>query len=137
MKVFRAYADEWRGKRHYYVQVRVHPTRKAMIREIDAMASRASSDVEGQCTGVSHYNVKGRLTGRMALMWLNEADLRRNGAELVAHECVHAAMRHVMNKRIDLSEIAGEEVLCYTAGSLTRQINNRLHALGVYHAGAD
>jgi len=91
-----------------------------------------AQDCHGQCSGVSHYNASGKLTGRFAVMWLNAQDLKARPAELVSHECIHAAMRHMKNHDVDLSEMAGEEALCYTAGSLTSQINDRLHNMGVF-----
>lgn len=132
LKVFRAYAEEWRGRRYYYVQVRVAPTRKAMHRDMRSMCHKPTADTEGQCSGISHYGRNGRLTGRFALMWLNSEDVRRRPAEIVSHECVHAAMRLIINKRVDLSQMAGEEALCYVAGSLTQQISDKLHKLGVF-----
>ena len=140
MKSFRAYADEWRGVRYAYVQVRVFPTRKAMGKDIDACEFGPSLGAHGQCSGLTHYNRSGRMTGRFACMWLNEKDLRANASEIVSHECVHAGMRHMANKRINVHErgqIGGsvgpnEEALAYTVGSLAKQINNRLHKLGVF-----
>ncbi len=128
---FRAYAEAWRGKRHYYVYVRVTKTRKAMHRDMRAQHFKPLPGVMGQCSGVTHYNRAGRRTGRFAVMWLNVDDLRGDAAELISHESIHAAMRHMTNRKIDLSNMEGEEALCYCAGSLTQQINDRLHKLGV------
>ncbi len=140
MKVFRAYADDWRGVRYAYVQVRVFPTRKAMQKDIDSTGFGPSLGAHGQLSGLTHYNRAGRLTGRFACMWLNEEDLRANASEIVTHECVHAGMRHMANHKLNVqvpSVEAGpvhenEEALAYTVGSLTKQINNRLHRLGVF-----
>lgn len=132
MKQFRAYADEWRGVFYSFVEVRFFDTRKEMHSDLVAQCYEVTPCVEGQCSGVAHYNKAGRLTGKFAVMWLNAEDVRANPAEIVSHECIHAAMRHMVNRKVDLSNIAGEEALCYTAGSLTRQVNNRLHAMGVF-----
>ena len=139
MKMFRAYADEWRGVMHFYVQVRVFDTREQMCADIDACEFGPSAGAHGQCSGLRHLNKAGRLTGRFACMWLNRDDLRARGAEIVAHECVHAGMRHMANHSLNVHESgeggsvgANEESLAYTVGSLCRQINDRLHKLGVF-----
>ena len=139
MKQFRAYADDWRGVRHAYVQVRVFPTRAQMCADIDECEFGPSGDARGQCSGLTHYNRAGRMTGRFACMWLNADDLRIRGSEIVAHECVHAGMRHIKNHKLNLHDKGeggrvadSEEVLAYTVGSLVRQINNRLYALKVF-----
>lgn len=132
MKRFRAYADEWRDVFHCFVEVRVFDTRAEMCADLAEQGYETDSDVQGQCSGVEHYNKAGRLTGKFAIMWLNAEDVRANPAEIVPHECIHAAMRHMANRRVDLSNLAGEEALCYTSGSLCRQINDRLHRIGVF-----
>lgn len=137
MIVFRAYADEWRGPKYAYVQVRVAKTRKQMHADMRDNCYDPSKDTEGQCSGITHYQFsgngkQGRITGLFALMWLNVEDMKKRPAEIVAHECVHAAMRHIANKKVDLSNMAGEEALCYVAGSLVQQINDRLHKAGAF-----
>lgn len=140
MKQFRAYADDWRGVRYAYVQVRVLPSRAEMCQDIDDCEFGPSAGAHGQCSGLAHYSRAGRLTGRFACMWLNEEDLRVNASEIVTHECVHAGMRHMANHKLDVQAHSGqggtvhanEEALAYTVGSLTKQINNRLHKLGVF-----
>ncbi|MCO5355064.1 hypothetical protein [Acidovorax kalamii] len=139
MKTFRAYADEWRGVRHAYVQVRVFGTRAEMCQDIDDCDFGPSLNAHGQCSGLMHYNRAGRLTGRFACMWLNREDLRANGAEIVAHECVHAGMRHMANRGLNVQQPGNgwsvhdnEEALAYTVGHLAKLINDRLHRLGVF-----
>ncbi|MBT2333620.1 hypothetical protein J7E49_06845 [Variovorax paradoxus] len=140
MKQFRAYADAWRGVRYAYVQVRVLPTRKAMCADIDECGFGPSAGAHGQCSGLTHYNRAGRITGRFACIWLNAEDLKANASEIVTHECVHAGMRHMANHKLNVhaggsdcgSCGENEEALAYTVGSLTKQINNRLHKLGVF-----
>lgn len=133
---FRAYADE---KRYLYTQVRVFDTRKAMLDDIMACGFGHGKNgrfldrrVAGQSSGLTHYNRSGRMTGRFNCIWLNRQDLRRNPSEIVSHECVHAAMRYATNKRANLSEMEGEESLCYAAGTMMRAITNRLYKLGVF-----
>lgn len=132
MKSFRAYADEWRDVFHFFVEVRFFDTRKEMHADLVEQCYEIAPCVEGQCSGIAHYDKRGKLTGKFAIMWLNADDVRANPAELVSHECIHAAMRHMKNRKVDLSNVVGEEALCYTAGSLCRQINNRLHEMGVF-----
>lgn len=137
MKEFRVYADDWRGVRYAYVLVRVLDTRKAMQQDINDCEFGPADGCHGQCSGVTHYNAAGRMTGRFACMWLNCEDLRANAAEIVTHECVHAAMRHMNNRKVDITHLTrdcrvGEEALAYTVGSLTAQITNKLHRLGVF-----
>lgn len=131
-KIFRVYADEWRDVFHAFVEVRFFDTRVEMHADMEGKGYETEPDVQGQCSGIAHYNRSGRLTGKFAYIWLNADDVRANPAELVSHECIHAAMRHIQNRRVDLSGMAGEEALCYTAGSLTRQINDKLHKIGIY-----
>lgn len=138
MIVFRAYADDWRNKRWAYVQVRVARTRAEMHKDMREQTYEPTPCTEGQCSGITHYakpagaDKRMRMTGRFALMWLNIDDLLKRPAEIIAHECTHAAMRHITNRRVSLDEMAGEEALCYVVGSLTQQINDRLHRAGVY-----
>ena len=131
MLSFRVCPEAWRGKKHLYVEVRVFDTRKAMHRDIKVGHFGPANDCHGQCSGVAHYDRRGKLTGKFAIMWLNCDDLRGNPAELIAHESIHAAMRHMKNKQVDLLDMGGEEALCYCAGSMTKQINDRLHRLKV------
>lgn len=140
MKEFRVYADDWRGVRYAYVLVRVFDTRSEMCDNIDDCCFGPSGDAHGQCSGIKHYDKSGRLTGRFAIMWLNKEDLSSNPAELVSHECVHAAMRHMSNRCVSVQDGgtdggscgANEEALAYTVGCLTRQVNDKLHKLGGY-----
>jgi hypothetical protein len=132
MKIFRAYADEWRNVLYSFVEVRLHETRVEMLEDLAGQCYEVTDDVQGQCSGQANYNKAGRLTGKFAVMWLNADDVRANPAEVVSHECVHAAMRHAMNRKADLSHMDGEEVLAYTQGCLFRQINRRLHELKVF-----
>lgn len=142
MKSFRAYADLWRDVKFAYVQVRVFDTRKQMAKDINTAHFGPADGTHAQCSGLAHYNRSGRMTGRFALMWFNKQDLALRAAEIVSHECVHAGMRHMANKRINVHQGgqhgggvgANEEALAYTVGCLTQQINDRLHKLGAFDA---
>ncbi|KQP36132.1 hypothetical protein [Pseudorhodoferax sp. Leaf274] len=132
MLKMRVYPEAWRGKKHLYVDVRVFRDRKAMHRDIKSGHFGPANNCHGQCSGIAHYDKRGKLTGKFAIMWLNAEDLRAKPAEIVAHESIHAAMRHMKNKSVDLSDMAGEEALCYCAGSMTQQINDRLYRAKVF-----
>lgn len=129
MKQFRAYADH---SRYYFVEVRVFKTRFEMVKNIkwcgfDDPAPAFSEDstyddVQGQCSGLTHYSKSGRVTGKFACIWLNEDDLSVRPSEIPLHESVHAAMRYARNKNADLDEMAGEEVLAHAAGFIARNV---------------
>ncbi len=133
MKKFRVYADDWRDKNHMYVLVYVWPTRKGMNKHIkECNFGVNKSEVQGQCSGFAHYRSSKnglKLTGLFAYMWLNEEDLQKRGMEIITHECTHAAMRHMTNHKVDLysEDMAGEEALAYTIGSLSCQVNKKLY----------
>lgn len=97
----------------------------------DGFAGSGTDGVEGQCSGYATYR-NNRLIGRFATMWLNLVNLKNNPAEIISHECVHAAMRHVANKNVDLSDMAGEEALAYCQGSMVKQLTDRLYTIGVF-----
>ena len=124
MIVFRVYPELWLDKKYYFVKVRVYETRREMRAGMKADSYDTCKNTQGQCSGHAHYK-NGRLTGWFATIWMNKKDLRLN-AEIVPHECVHAAMRHIVNKKVDLSNMGGEEVLAYVVGSMTSQITTRL-----------
>lgn len=87
---------------------------------------------------VRHYFSKatGRYVVRpgqiIARMFLNAVDLRRNGAEIVSHECTHAGMAWSRLRRVNLRRMVGEEVLCYAVGRMTRQVNRIGHMAGIW-----
>jgi hypothetical protein len=67
----------------------------------------------------------------LELLYLNAQDIRHRPSEIVAHECTHAAMAWVRVRGADLSP-SGEELLCYAAGHLARQVNRCCLAAGVW-----
>lgn len=131
--VIRLYPELWQGKRYFYCEVKLYPTPKQMRAAIkkDGFAGGGVDGVAGQCSGYATYR-KNRLIGRFATMWLNTQDLLNSPAEIISHECVHAAMRHVANKKVDLSSMGGEEALAYCQGSMVQQLTDRLHKIGVF-----
>lgn len=130
MKIFRAYADE---KRYFYCEVRVLKTRKAMLRNINQVGFGPTDPRQaGQCSGLTHYRSNGRITGKFACMWLNSEDLANNPNEITSHESTHAAMRYAANKKADLSNMVGEEVMCYAQGTIQRNVISGLYRLKVF-----
>lgn len=133
MKLFRIYPELWQNKRYYYVTVEVFDTRKNMAASLAWMsADTVDKSCEGQCSGHARYDKHCRLTGHFATIWLNTEDLKAHAAEIISHECTHAAMRHIINKKFDLSVMGGEEALAYCIGSMSQQVNDRLHKIGVF-----
>jgi hypothetical protein len=133
MKVFRIYPEEWNNKFYYYAKVQLFDTREEMSKSIsEYMGSENNGETQGQSSGHAHYGKNGRMTGWFATMWFNVEDLRNNPSEIISHECLHTAMRHIRNKNVDLSDMAGEEALAYCTGSMTRQVVNRLYKLKVF-----
>jgi len=134
VKTVRLYPEDWQGKHYFYVAVKVFDTRKEMSESItEYMQEPADGACEGQCSGHARYDKRGKLTGNFATMWLNVDDLRNHAAEIISHECTHAAMRHLHNKSVDLSDIGGEEALCYCVGSMTQQLTDKLYKLKVFN----
>ncbi len=68
----------------------------------------------------------------VAHLWLSVRDVRKRPGEIVAHECGHAAMAWARWRRVNLSVMPGEEVMCYALGRLVAQLNRVLYAAGVF-----
>lgn len=73
--------------------------------------------------------IRGAIVGRM---YLNTDDLRRNATEIPSHECTHAAMAWARLQRANLSQMPGEEVMCYAQGRMMRQLTNLLYAVKIF-----
>lgn len=132
MKLFRAYAD---SKRHLYCEVRVFSSRIAMLRDIYAVGfgvGKMDKNQQGQCSGLTHYRANGKLSGKFACMWLNEKDLSDRPNEITSHEATHAAMRYAANKKADLSNMEGEEVLCHAQGVIQKNLVIGLYRTKVF-----
>jgi hypothetical protein len=68
----------------------------------------------------------------VARMYLNARNLRDKPSEIVAHECTHAALAWARFRMANLSVMDGEEVACFAAGHLVRQVNIACYASGVW-----
>lgn len=68
----------------------------------------------------------------LARMYLNADDMRAKPADIVSHECTHAGMAWVRNRKANLSKMVGEEVLCYAVGRMTEQVNRIGYTMGVW-----
>ncbi len=120
----------------FVVELYISPTRKHMhtaANHIDGQNERP--DFAGM---VRHYS--SRATGRkvvlpgqiIAKMFLNADDIRKNGGEIVAHECTHAGMAWSRLRKAQLSVMPGEEVLCYAVGVLAKQVNRICYKMGIW-----
>lgn len=65
-------------------------------------------------------------------MFLNARDLKDAPAEIVSHECGHAAMAWARQQKANLSVIDGEEVMCYALGRMTQNLCNKLDKRGYF-----
>ena len=121
----------------HLVQLFLSPTRQHMRATVYMKDNdwAACPDTAGM---VRHYF--SRATGRYAVrpgliiarMFLNAADLRHGGTEIISHECTHAGMAWARLRSANLRHMPGEEVLCYAVGRMTRQAVNLCHAAGVW-----
>lgn len=68
----------------------------------------------------------------VARMYLNRKELRKRGAEIMAHESTHAAMAWAKFQRANLNIMPGEEILAYAVGELVWQLNNSLTHEGIW-----
>lgn len=105
----------------YRVKVYVSPTRLQMrttIRYIEGSWKACARTMGMVCS------TSGKAGGRqiVARMFLNVADLRRQGTEIISHECTHAGMAWVRLRGANLQHMPGEEVLCYAVGRMTKQV---------------
>ncbi len=73
--------------------------------------------------------VNGRI---VAQMWLCAKDVQSNPADLIAHECGHAAMAWARLRAANLGKMPGEEVMCYALVRMANQVNRALHAYGLW-----
>ena len=106
----------------YRVKVYMSPTRIQMrttIRYIEGSWKACDRTMGMVCS------TSGKAGGRqiVARMFLNVADLRCKGMEVITHECTHAGMAWVRLRRTNLGHMPGEEVLCYAVGRMAQQVN--------------
>lgn len=122
--------------RPFWVCVRVSPTRSHM-----RVTARFVSGVEIE------ESVRGAVVTRSSVlrgtqkvlkgaytcyMFLNARDLKDAPAEIVSHECGHAAMAWARQQKANLSVIDGEEVMCYALGRMTQNLCNKLDKRGYF-----
>jgi hypothetical protein len=124
------------SKLPFVVQVFISPTQAHMRA---AVRFRTQSEACSRTAGmVRHYFSKadGRFVVRpgqvIAHMFLNAADLRLRAAEIVAHECTHAALAWGRLRKAKLKDMDGEEVVCYSVGVMTAEVNRIGHMMGVW-----
>lgn len=113
------------------VKVYVSPNRLQMrttIRYIEGYWKACDQTMGMVCSKVG----KSRPRHIVARMFLNLADLRRQGVEIISHECTHAGMAWARLRRANLKDMPGEEVLCYAVGRLTKQVIRLGHMHGAW-----
>lgn len=121
----------------HVVQIYLSPDRRHMrtavwMKEADWAACPRTAGM------VRHYTSKAdrrhvvRPGHIIARMFLNTADLRRHGMEIISHECAHAGMAWARLRRANLGRMAGEEVMCYATGRMAEQVNRVAQAAGVW-----
>lgn len=119
------------------VQVLISPTPAHMHETIVRL--EGGPPVEPRVAGmVRHYTSK--ITGRfvvrpghmIARMFLNVRDLRHNGAEIMSHECGHAAMAWARLRNANLKRMVGEEVMCYALGRMMQQVNHISYVMRIF-----
>lgn len=57
-------------------------------------------------------------------IYYNAQDLLARPAEIMSHEVTHAAMGWARYVKADLSQMAGEEIMCYAQGIMTMWVNS-------------
>lgn len=123
--------------RPFVVAVHVSPTRQHMHRTI--VMREGKEAIDRRCAGmVKSYtdSITGLPVVRPGLivanMYLNAKDLKDAPAEIIAHECGHAAMAWARQQKANLSVIDGEEVMCYALGRMTQNLCNKLDKRGYF-----
>lgn len=124
----------------FAVELRVSRTRRLMHNEIQRISG--SGDLpdrrtEGQCsswhtnyTRVERPVLRSRFL--VAVIFVNAQDLRRNAAEVLAHECTHAGMAWARYRRANLAVMADEEILAHAVGHLHWQACHAMVLAGVW-----
>ena len=123
----------------YKIEVHVARTRNQMLHRMinDGIGEDTSSDVMGTCiSSASRFGrgALGRPANTIATIYLNTADLRKNGGSMiVSHECTHAALAYLRIRHIDaVSAMKDEETLAYAVGDMTRAVINGCYSAGVW-----
>jgi hypothetical protein len=125
-----------------WFSLHICPTRKAMNSHIarwaksigNAVVHDAATAGLVRSTSIREFPAEGKLcwySDHFATVFLNHEDLRKHGAEIVAHEALHCALAHerfVQHYSMDYSSSTNmehEERLCYTHGRIV---------IGIYRA---
>lgn len=127
----RLYCDE---SRRYWCDLQVFKTREAMRKRVSRrlMGEMRYGDLAAVSPLLTEYGPSGRRTGLVARMVLNREDVARLGAGLVAHECLHAAMRYLERLGIEcvstdcLDKTEREEMLAYAVQRLMVQVEEAM-----------
>lgn len=122
--------------RPFWVCVRISPTRAHMrvtarfvtSQEIGA-STRGAVVTRSSVLRGTPLVLKGVYTCHM---FLNARDLKDAPAEIIAHECGHAAMTWARQQKANLTVIDGEEVMCYALGRMTQNLCNKLDKRGYF-----
>lgn len=129
---FKAYPHGWGGK--LYFRVKVFDTKKNMQAHVQLSEDKGKhyGDFEGLCNACDRRR-KGKLLNQLGTIYLHQ---RRLGGSVVSHEAVHAAMRYLERKGIDLNKKTSvapglvfqeEEDLCYAVGEIVKQIYEHVY----------
>jgi hypothetical protein len=119
--------------RDLFLRVYVWPNRKAMWAFLKATKVKHGGCI-AICTGydVVQIGPRGgeRLTGELGGLHFR-AD--RVSAEIVSHECGHAALRYADRRGLDHRKGMGhEEPICYALGRMVHQVCRRFYTVGLW-----
>ena len=118
-------------------------TRKAMNAHIGEWSRKTGNPVDHDAitaglvhaTSIRQFQPEGKrqwYSDYFATMFLNDEDLRKNRAEIIAHEALHCALAHerfVQHFSMDYlssTDMEHEERLCYTHGRIVAGIYQTL-----------
>jgi hypothetical protein len=138
MKTFRISPDPARCE---VVEVRILPTARAMQAAFQIYEHRELGPtdhlVAGRCQSW-HCKYSGRALLRpgqvVARIYFCASELQRKPNEISAHEVGHAAMAYARWLGVNLTRMAGEEVMVHALGRMVAQVNRILYAAGVFKA---
>lgn len=127
MKRHRLYCD---SARRYWVDLHVFSSRDQMRRAAprSLIGVMHCGDLAAVSPLLMQRTANGRRSGLVAMMAVNRGDFERYGIALMAHECVHAAMRYLERvgvRAVDTdccSRSNCEERLAYTVQRLLVQV---------------
>ncbi len=134
---------------HFTVEVYIARTprhlREATMRQGFSRFVGEDESTAGRVINRTHSKRGQLYNGRIvAYMILDRKAVRTRRAEVIAHECGHAAMAWARYRNADLSKMGGgngswderkrdgEEVLCYAIGELVKQVNRICFAARIW-----